>query len=167
MPLRRRRRLFHPLGDGTFEVNLPVENREGLLALAEDLEQIQTSDSPATRRLFPTAYPHDPERDAGYQIFARDELIEKRSLAVETIRRTVEADSLDVEELSTWLGVLNDLRLVLGTTLDVSEDDDEIDFDAPDADTRLLYHYLGEIVSAMVDALTTALPEPDDDPAPG
>jgi hypothetical protein len=163
-----RRLVFQPLGDGTFEVNLPTETRQGLLHMAEELAQFQTTDSPETRRLFPTAYPDDPERDAGYQIFARDLLVEKRKAAVEVMRRTVEATTMSAEDLTAWMGILNDYRLVLGTMLDVSEDEDPdlggLDPDDPATGARLLYHELGHLVALLVDALTTALPpEADED----
>jgi hypothetical protein len=54
---------------------------------------------------------------------------------------------------------VNALRLVLGTMLDVKEDDQPfaIDPDDPDAATMALYGYLGvlleEIVEAQLDAL--------------
>ena len=138
MGLFRRQRMFQPVSGGRFEVNLPVETRLGLLSLAEELAEIQSTDRPEVRRLFPTAYTDDPEKDEGYQVFARD-------------------------QLSAWMGILNDFRLVLGTSLDVSEDDVEIDVEAPDVEAQILYRYLGEIVHHMVEALTTSLPEPDDD----
>lgn len=161
MALFRRQRLFEPLDDGRFKVNLAPDAKKGILSLAEELEELQSTDRPETVRLFPTAYPDDPERDAGYQIFARDQLIEKRQAAVEIIRGTVDADALTADELGSWMGVLNDLRLVLGTMLDVSEDDDDLDFDGPDADSQMLYRYLGELVHHMVEALTSSLPEPE------
>lgn len=154
---------FHPLGDGTFQVTLPPETRHGLLTLAEQIEEVQTTDRPELRRLFPTAYPDDPERDAGYQIFARDQLIEKRQDAIRVIRETVDAATLTEEELSAWMGILNDYRLVLGTMLDVSEDDDGPDPEDPAFGAHILYHELGQLVGAMVEALTTALPEPEED----
>ena len=155
--------MFVPKGGDRFEVRLTSEAKQGILSLAEELEELQSTDRPETKRLFPTAYPDDPERDAGYQIFARDQLIEKRKDAVAIIRRTTEADELTAEELSAWMGVLNDLRLVLGTMLDVSEDDYKIDMTSPEAESLLLYGYLGELVHHMVEALTTSLPEPEDD----
>ncbi len=167
MPKSRGGWPFQPLGDGTFEVGLPAETRHGLLTLAEQIEEVQTTDRPELRRLFPTAYADDPERDAGYQVFARDQLIEKRQEAIRVIRETVDAETLTADELSAWMGILNDYRLVLGTMLDVSEDDDDFDVGAPDAGAHILYHELGQLVGAMVDALTTSLPEPDDDRAPG
>ncbi|MGH1493784.1 MAG: DUF2017 family protein [Acidimicrobiales bacterium] len=163
MAFFRRQRLFEPRPDGRFNVQLSPDAKKGIVSLAEELEELQSTDRPETRRLFPTAYPDDPERDAGYQIFARDQLIEKRRAAVEIIRQTSEADVLTADELGSWMGVLNDLRLVLGTMLDVSEDDDDIDFDGPEADSQMLYRYLGELVHSIVEALTTSLPEPAED----
>lgn len=169
-----RRLLFHPLPDGAFEVNLPVETRRGLLAMAEELAEFQTTDSPEIRRLFPTAYADDPEKDAGYQVFARDQLIDGRREAVRVMRDTVEATRMTAEDLSSWMGILNDYRLVLGTMLDVSEDDlgpegidpEDIDPEDPATGARILYHELGHLVALMVDALTTSLPEPGEE-APG
>jgi hypothetical protein len=159
----RRHRYFVPRRDGRFTIDLPPETRQSIVLLAQQLDDIQTSDRPEARRLFPTAYHDDPERDAGYQVFARDELIGKRREAVDIMTQTAEADTLTADELGSWMGILNDLRLVLGTMLDVSEDDDEIDPAAPDAEARVLYAFLGELVHHMVEALTTALPDPEDD----
>jgi hypothetical protein len=167
MSLFRRPVPFRPVGNDTFEVNLPAETRRGLLSLAEEVAEAQTSDRPELRRLFPTAYPDDAEKDAGYQVFARDQLIEQRRAAVEVMRETLEAKTLTGEELSAWMGILNDYRLVLGTMLDVSEDDDfgadGLDLDDPRTGALVLYHEVGHLVALMVDALTTGLPEPTED----
>ena len=163
MPRRKRFDIFSPRKDGRFDVDLPDGSRQALVDLASQLEVLLTSDGPEVRRLFPTAYAKDPERDAGYQIFARDQLIEKRRDAIEILRTTIEAETLTEEDLAAWMGVLNDFRLVLGTILDVSEDDHGVDFDAPDAQLQLLYRQLGWLVEAAVMALTTALPEPRED----
>jgi hypothetical protein len=55
---------------------------------------------------------------------------------------------------------MNDLRLVLGTRLDVSEDLREVDADDPDVAAYAVYDYLGYVVSEAVDALAEALPPP-------
>ena len=61
--------------------------------------------------------------------------------------------------------VVNDVRLVLGTRLDVSEDSDlDVDPEHPDHTLHVLYHELGMILSEIVDALMNAL---DDDPDRG
>ena len=166
MAIPKRKRTFQLQSDGTFAVNLDPETRQFLVGLANSVEQVVDRDIPETKRLFPTAYPHDAEKNAGYQIFARDQLIEQRREAAALLRETVENDVLTEEELSQWLGIVNDARLVLGTSLDVSEDDeidfDEGDIDDPNFDLRLLYEQLGFLVDRMVTALTGALPEPTD-----
>ena len=52
----------------------------------------------------------------------------------------------------------NDVRLVLGTRLDVSEDDDpHLDPDDPDAPAWALYYFLSGLVAELVDALAADL----------
>lgn len=166
MGLFRRKRLFTATEDG-FAVTLEPEMRHFVVSLAHQLDELLELDVEETTRLFPTAYHDDPERDAGYQILARQQLIDSRREAISLMEATVEQDVLTEEELTAWMGIVNDLRLVLGTRLDVSEEDHDIDPDAEDADLHLLYHQLGYVLSEIVDALTGALPAPtvEDDQA--
>jgi hypothetical protein len=157
----KRKKTFEPRSDGTFGLNLTVEMRQFLVDLADSVEEVVDQDIPETTRLFPTAYPHDPEKDAGYQVFARDQLIEQRKKAVAVLRKTVDDKTVTEEQLVQWLGVVNDARLVIGTHLDVSEDD-ELELDDPDFEMRLVYEQLGYLVDRMVKALATALPESSD-----
>ncbi|MEM9134875.1 MAG: DUF2017 family protein [Actinomycetota bacterium] len=165
MGLFRRKRLFSAADDG-FAVTLDPEVRQFVLSLARQLDELLELDVNETKRLFPTAYHDDPEREAGYQILARQQLIDSRREAISLIEATVDQDVLTEEELAAWMGIVNDLRLVLGTRLDVSEDDHDIDPEADDADLHLLYHQLGYLLSEIVDALTGTLPPPTvaDDP---
>jgi hypothetical protein len=57
---------------------------------------------------------------------------------------TVDAERLTREQLESWLGALNDLRLVLGTRLEVTEDMYETGMPAgdPRAQPFALYQYL-------------------------
>ena len=73
---------------------------------------------------------------------------------------TLADPELTEEQLSAWLGAVNDLRLVLGTRLDVSEEPLDIEADDPDAPAYAVYEYLGFLLSEVVDALTEGLPEP-------
>ena len=50
------------------------------------------------------------------------ELLDGRRAALDLVAQTVERDRLSAEEADSWLRALNDLRLVLGTRLDVQED---------------------------------------------
>ncbi len=162
MTFFRRARLFEPAGEDGFSVNLTSDARQWLVAMADQLEVLLTADTADTRRLFPTAYPDDPERDAGYQILAREQLIDGRRDAIALLRKSADAETVTGEQLTAWMGIVNDLRLVLGTRLDVSEDDADIDFDDPDVDAHIAYHELGLVLSEIVEVLTTTLPPPED-----
>src|SRR5438094_8274998 len=95
------------------------------LLLAELLDaleaQLQDPDDPALRRLFPPAY-EDRSDDEQYRSIVRGQLVDGRAKALATMRGTLERDTLAPEQAEQWLRALNDLRLVLGTRLDVSED---------------------------------------------
>jgi hypothetical protein len=134
--------------------DLVAHLREQLLA---------STDEPSVRRLFPPAYPDDPERDAGYQVLTRDELLESKLAAIEVVERTLEGDELDDAEMTAWMGTLNSLRLVLGTRLDVDEELPTLDPDDPLAPGYAVYEYLGWLLSQVVDALSTDLPPPTTD----
>ncbi|MGQ0830914.1 MAG: DUF2017 family protein [Microthrixaceae bacterium] len=161
MSLFRRRRVQRTRA-GTFELNLPEQEREVLGALVKQLREllVATTDDPSVRRLFPTAYHDDPERDREYQQLVRDELLARRLDALTTVESTLGVDSLDDDQLSAWLRALNDLRLVLGTRLDADETPVELDPDDPDAPLFAVYDYLGFLLSEVVDALSEGLPEP-------
>jgi hypothetical protein len=154
------RRWVRRTRSGRYAIALDEEGREVLAALAGQLAGLleQTTDDPSVRRLFPTAYHEDPERDREYQQLVRDELLERRLAALQALRATADATELDEAGLSAWMRAINDLRLVLGTRLDVSEEQDDIDPDDPEAPVHLAYHLLGWILQDVVDALAGDLP---------
>ncbi|MET0904216.1 MAG: DUF2017 family protein [Acidimicrobiales bacterium] len=156
----RRRRRIERSGAGRYRVDLPEPERELLLSLVQQLRDIllATTDDPTVRRLFPTAYHEDPARDQEYHQLVRDELLERRLAALALVEGTAANGDLDEAGLTGWLTALNDLRLVLGTRLDVSEDDHDVDPDDPDAPAHAVYHYLGMLLGEAVDALEADLP---------
>lgn len=141
--------------DGSFALKLTRAERSLLRTLPRQLRELVDAEDASTRRLFPPAYRDDPDREAEYRRMVHRELVEGRRRALEVVESTTDARSLDEEQLAAWLGVINDLRLVLGTTLDVTEDTDESDFppDDPRRATLTLYHYLGWLEAQAVDAL--------------
>ncbi len=146
--------------DGTYTVEFPDHIRQLLVGLSRQLDgALDNDDDPSMARLFPTAYANDAEKDAGYQVFARGELIEHRREAIELLTKTAEKDSLEEDELMAWMHVVNDVRLVLGTVLDVSEDSDGVELDHPQADLHELYHVLGAVLAEIVDGLSEGLPD--------
>lgn len=162
MSPRRSHLRIERTANGRYALDLPDDEREVVVSLVGQLREVllATTDEPIVRRLFPTAYNEDAERDQEYQQLVRDELLERRLAALATVEATAAVDELDEAALTGWLTALNDLRLVLGTRLDVSEDDPEVDPDDPDAPAHAVYHYLGLLVSEAVDALERDLPPP-------
>ena len=140
-------------------VDLGPDQRALLQMLTTELRHViaNNADDPGLRRLFPTAYVNDPDRDAEYQILARHELIDARLSAIDTMQATVGAAVLSDDELRAWMTTVNQLRLVLGTRLEISEDDpDELDEpgdpDDPEFQQRLIYHWLTGVLALIIDA---------------
>jgi hypothetical protein len=155
--MRRRSGPIRPTRDGGFVVDLPDNERRLIASLVDQLRGVLTAgDDPDLTRLFPTAYPDDPTRDAEYQALVHDELLEKRLAALDVIEETLEAPRLDETQLTAWMNAVNAVRLVLGTKLDVTEDLDwdAIDSDDPQAFAYAVYQYLTELLAAIVDALS-------------
>jgi hypothetical protein len=85
-----------------------------------------------------------------------DELLEKRLAAVDIVENTATATTLSEDEMTAWMGAVNDLRLVLGTRLDVSEDQDFPALDDPNAPAFAVYQYLTFLLGEIVHALSQA-----------
>jgi hypothetical protein len=136
-------------------LRLPEHERELLRGIAVSIRDRLTAedDDPVLRRLFPPAYT-DPEREAEYRDLTRSQLITGRERALELLETTVNRDSLSPEEADSWLRALNDMRLVLGTALDVEEDLDweAIDAANPRAPEYAMYGYLSWIQEQLVEA---------------
>jgi len=59
------------------------------------------------------------------------------------------------EQADAWLAALNDVRLALGTALDVTDDmPDELPEDDPRAPHLGVYHWLTWVQESLVQALT-------------
>ena len=147
---------------GDFQVRLPEGERELLRSLPEQLRGLLTSGDaatdPALRRLFPPPTMDDEAINAEFERLMRDELVAERLAALETMERTLGAERLSEDELVAWLSAINDLRLVLGVRLDVSEETTVADFTSlPDDDPRVLmyaaYSYLTFLEDHVVGAL--------------
>jgi hypothetical protein len=152
------------VGSGRYRVRLRNSEQIILGSLVRQLRDQLTisTDAPHLKRLFPPAYADDAERDAGYQVLTRDELLEGRLSALDVVARTVEGDTeLDESELTAWMTTLNSFRLVLGTRLDADEGIVDIDPDDPQAPEYALYDFLGWLLDQTVDALSSDLPPPN------
>jgi Domain of unknown function (DUF2017) len=149
--------VFSRARDGEIELTLSRDERALLAGLAAELRAQLEGDTrdPSLRRLFPPAYDDEAEESA-YQELAGDSLLDGRRAALELLAGTVDRDRLSAEEADAWLRALNDLRLVLGTRLDVQEDTFAADLrpDDPNAPALAVYGYLSWIQEQLVAALS-------------
>jgi hypothetical protein len=82
--------------------------------------------------------------------------------SLDVVARTAEATRLSAEEVDAWLNAINDLRLALGVTLNVTEAHVEPDPDAPDYADWIAYFYLSFLQGEILDVLEGELPAPID-----
>ena len=143
--------------DGGVELRLTREEQALLTGLAGELLVLLDGEpgDPALRRLSPPAYDDEQDEDA-YRELMGGELLAGRREALELIARTVEQERLSLEEADAWLRALNDLRLVLGTRLDVKEDTflEELRPEDPRAPALAVYGYLSWLQEQLVAALS-------------
>ena len=142
--------------DGRFGLRLGEGERMLLRSLYDDLADLLVDpDDPAVRRLFPPAHA-DPESEEQYRLLVRDQLVSGRAEALDIVRATLSEKTLSAEEADAWLRGLNDLRLVLGTRLDVTEETDfERELDTSERGRQLaVYAYLTWLQEQFVEALS-------------
>jgi hypothetical protein len=150
--------VLEPAPDGGVLLRLSPEERALLTGLASDLRaQLDGKPSdPSLRRLFPPAY-EDDEDERAYRELTGDELLDGRRRALEVLAATAGEDSLSAQQADAWLRALNDLRLVLGTRLDVRED---ALLEGPQSPELAVYGYLSWVQELLVAALAPAERDP-------
>jgi hypothetical protein len=138
--------------DGGVLLRLSQEERALMAGLARDLRaQLDGSPGdPSFRRLFPPAY-EDERDERAYRELAGDDLLDGRRRALELVATTAGSDRLSAEEADAWLRALNDLRLVLGTRLDVQEG---TLLDDPRTPELAVYGYLSWLQEQLVAAIS-------------
>jgi hypothetical protein len=143
---------------GEVRLSLSREERSLLAGLAEELRALLDGapGDPSLRRLFPPAYDEEQDERA-YRELMGGELLDGRRAALDLVAETVDRDRLSAEEADTWLRALNDLRLVLGTRLDVQENTfaEEPDLNDPRGHALAVYAYLSWIQEQLVEALSS------------
>jgi hypothetical protein len=120
---------------------------------------VETPEDPIVLRLLPDAYA-DAEQSAEFRRLTDGDLRARKNEAIDRVLddvATSERVDLDLDEgVGMWLQAINDVRLVLGTRLDVTEDWPDRLEDLPDDDPRAaLYDFYGWL-SALQDRLVVA-----------
>jgi hypothetical protein len=148
------------------EVTVFVDIANDLRAI---IETPALGDDPVRERLFPRAYldPTEESAEISWAAFSHPELLESRILTLEVIIESLkrlkaakpEHDAGDMQyivlsmaETEHWLKGLNDLRLALGTRLNIEKDEDnEPDEDDPTNGLRQIYNWLSALQQDLLE----------------
>jgi hypothetical protein len=111
---------------------------------------------PVSKRLFPDAY-DDPMDQAQYSDLMGDSLAAGKRAALAKMQESLAARSdervlLEGDTAEAWLSTLNDMRLAIGTRLDVTEEvmNQELDPSNPQAGALAVLHWLGWVQEAVL-----------------
>lgn len=150
--------LDDPLGDDPD----PLARALGIAPLRTD-GPIEPPDDPALARLFPNAYRDDNAEAGEFRRLTEPDLREAKRVNVRSVLDSLaktegeEPVVLDADLAAAWLGALNDLRLVLGTRLEIADEQDDllgrISPDDPRFGAVHLYHWLGLIQETLLGVL--------------
>jgi Domain of unknown function (DUF2017) len=118
-------------------------------------------DDPVLARLLPDAYRDDAEAAGEFRRFTEQELRSDKVAAAQTVLDTLPPDGgrieLTEQDAQVWLRALNDVRLVLGVRLDISEDTAQRSQDLDPADPRAAYLWVYDWLTYLQETLVRAL----------
>ncbi|MFB8088586.1 DUF2017 domain-containing protein [Streptomyces sp. NPDC055992] len=151
----------------------PAEGEDPLAALFAEGPSEPPTD-PALARLFPEAYGDEDDElraaSSEFRRFTENDLRTRKREDALVVVRTLDALTpagddaavltLTADECRNWLGSLNDLRLTIGTRLEVSDEDEGEEgslYRLPDSDPRkpmvMAYLWLGALQETLVETL--------------
>ncbi|MDQ3985384.1 MAG: DUF2017 domain-containing protein [Actinomycetota bacterium] len=139
----------------------------GLVEEMRELIEANDGGDPVHRRLFPAAY-QDEDEEATFEELVGGELKAAKLGALDEMERSLAGHDVSTIELSpneteTWLRALNDIRLAIGTRLEVTEEKMSQDVDPDDSEMAGLgvLHWLAWLQQSLLDHLTTVQEAPD------
>lgn len=145
-------------------MRLEAEEADLLRSLANQmkdlLEQEAAIQDAVIDRLFPSAYA-DPKDAEAFTELVGDELKNGKLDALRSVLSVLGASdevstTVPRSEIDSWLTVLTDLRLALGTRFEVTEEkmEAELDPDDPAASGMAVLHWLGWVQEMFIRAIT-------------
>ncbi|MEA2446438.1 MAG: hypothetical protein QOK47_75 [Actinomycetota bacterium] len=154
---------FRNAGEGAIGAYFEPEEVRVLAGLVQEMSSVLDSGSktgdPITERLFPAAY-EDPTEQRAYEELLGDQLKDQKVRALANVRDSLPSETtgeliLDPDATQDWLTVINDIRLAIGTRLDVTEEvmQKDIDPDDPDGASLAVLHWLGWVQESFLHEL--------------
>jgi hypothetical protein len=127
-------------------------------------ESTEVPEDPVLARLFPDGYQEDPEAAGEFRRYTEASLRDGKRAAAETMLKSLTGDFgaggqvvLDQSQAQAWLRALNDLRLALGTRLEITEDSYErlagLDWEDPRYAMFAIYDWLTLLQDTLVNSL--------------
>jgi Domain of unknown function (DUF2017) len=128
---------------------------------AEAAEAPSTPDDPVLARLLPDAYQDDPEAAGEFRKYTESSLREAKKYFAQTLLDTLPPSGgrvrLTGDQARDWMRALNDVRLMFGVRLEVTEDFEEqlaaLAPDDPKVAAFEVYGWLGAVQESLVRAL--------------
>ena len=117
---------------------------------------------PVLARLLPDAYQDDPEAAGEFRKYTESSLREAKKYFAQTMLETLPPKGgrvkLTADQARDWLRALNDVRLMFGVRLEVTEDFEEQLASLDPTDPRVaafeVYGWLGAVQESLVRAIT-------------
>ncbi|WP_182379873.1 DUF2017 domain-containing protein [Nocardioides sp. WS12] len=154
------------------ESAIPSATRDPLEAMLDFRGPTTEPEDPVLLRLFPNAYRGDEESAGEFRRFTEGALRDGKSRAAATIIDVLEDAGLpqeptdedltidvelDQETALIWMRSFTDLRLALGTRLEVEEGDEDYWDSLPDEDPRAQAHHIYEWLGFLQETLVHAV----------
>ncbi|MBM7515962.1 DUF2017 domain-containing protein [Nocardioides nitrophenolicus] len=154
------------------ESAVAATERDPLEALLDFSGPTTEPEDPVLRRLFPNAYQGDEEAAGEFRRYTegtlRDgkaraaasviDVLEEAGLPAEPTDEEITIDvELDPETALVWMRSFTDLRLALGTRLEVEEGDEDYWYSLPDDDPRAQAHHIYEWLGFLQETLVAAV----------
>jgi hypothetical protein len=134
-------------------LGLLLDQLEQLLAADDDL-----ASDPVLARLLPEGHRGDPELAADYRELTQETLRGGKADDLATVRASLPPAGgdvrLDPDQAGAWLRTTNDLRLAMGTRLDITEETEPPEDPTTEQGQQLaVYYWLTALQGSLVDAL--------------
>jgi|SRR5580693_350052 hypothetical protein len=138
--------------------------------LFDDLEKMfnettaappEAPEDPVLARLLPDAYQDDPEAAGEFRKYTESSLREAKKYFAQTLLETIPVKGgrvkLSAEQARDWLRALNDVRLMFGVRLEITEDFEDqlagLDPKDPRVAAFEVYGWLGAVQESLVRAI--------------
>jgi len=150
-----------PPGDRLRELDDGPAGADDLAAMMGLTENAELPSDPVLARLLPDAYRDDPEASDEFRRYTEQGLRSGKAAAARTVLATLPPRGgrvrLSRPEAQAWLRALNDVRLALGTRLEVTDDFDEQVTDMSPDDPRAAYTGVYQWLAFLQETLVRAL----------